>query len=109
MVCMCGCFTLRAPAGVIAEQFALFEAPPFTARFNIAPSQPAPLIRMRPNRTERDRGSRELVWLRWGLIPGWAQDPAEQMKTSPVGSFVNNPANDDPRCIEARGLGPVRE
>ena len=76
MVCMCGRFTLRAPASVIAEQFALFEAPPFTARFNIAPSQPAPVVRMRPDRTEGDRGSRELVWLRWGLIPGWAQDPA---------------------------------
>ena len=76
MACMCGRFTLRAPASVIAEQFALFEAPPFAARFNIAPSQPAPVIRMRPDRTEGDRGSRELVWLRWGLIPGWAQDPA---------------------------------
>ena len=74
---MCGRFTLRAPASVIAEQFALFEVPPFTARFNIAPTQPVPVIRMRPGPSLRARrGSRELVWLRWGLVPGWAKDPA---------------------------------
>ena len=69
---MCGRFTLRAPASVIAEQFALFEVPPFTARFNIAPTQPVPVIRMRPG----PAADRELVWLRWGLVPGWAKDPA---------------------------------
>jgi putative SOS response-associated peptidase YedK len=71
---MCGRFTLRAPASVIAEQFALFEVPGFAARFNIAPTQPVPVIRQRaePHRT----GRRELAWLRWGLIPGWAKDTA---------------------------------
>ena len=64
---MCGRFTLRASARVIAEQFGLFELPSFAARFNIAPSQLVPVVRM---------GGCELVWLRWGLVPGWAQDPA---------------------------------
>ena len=91
---MCGRFTLRAPASVIAEQFALFEVPPFTARFNIAPTQPVPVIRMRigpsaaltpgpspatgEGRDRKDSATlgRELVWLRWGLVPGWANDPA---------------------------------
>ncbi len=68
---MCGRFTLRAPASVIAEAFALLEVPPFTPRFNIAPTQPVPVIRAAPAMT-----SRELVWLRWGLIPSWADDPA---------------------------------
>jgi putative SOS response-associated peptidase YedK len=78
---MCGRFTLRAPASVIAEQFALFEVPAFAARFNIAPTQPAPVIR-RTNRTagqsssvSAKSGDCELAWLRWGLIPGWAKDP----------------------------------
>jgi putative SOS response-associated peptidase YedK len=70
---MCGRFTLRASASVIAEQFALFELPPFTARFNIAPSQPVPVIRLRP---EQRAPQRELVWLQWGLIPSWAESPA---------------------------------
>ena len=53
---MCGRFTLRASASVIAEQFALFELPPFTARFNIAPSQPVPVIRLQPEQRESQRG-----------------------------------------------------
>jgi len=70
---MCGRFTLRASAETIAEQFALFEAPAFAARFNIAPTQPVPVIRMPRGETPPRR---ELVWLRWGLIPAWAKDPA---------------------------------
>ena len=70
---MCGRFTLRASAGTVAEQFAVFELPPFTPRFNIAPTQPVPVVRIDPQPTEPRR---QLVWLRWGLIPSWAKDPA---------------------------------
>ena len=70
---MCGRFTLRASASVVAEQFALFELPPFTARFNIAPTQPVPIVRLRSGQQEPQR---EFVWLQWGLIPGWAESPA---------------------------------
>ncbi|MFZ5832657.1 MAG: SOS response-associated peptidase [Planctomycetota bacterium] len=74
---MCGRFTLRAPASVIAEQFALFELPLLRARFNIAPTQDVPVVRVRPG----DSGAtdtparRELVALRWGLVPSWAKEP----------------------------------
>jgi len=71
---MCGRFTLRAAASVIAEHFAVFEMPPFAPRFNIAPSQPVLVVRLRPQNEARLR--RELVTLRWGLVPGWAKDPA---------------------------------
>ncbi len=64
---MCGRFTLRAPASAIAEQFGLFDVPTFAARFNIAPTQPVPVVR------QHDR-ARELTWLRWGLVPSWAKD-----------------------------------
>jgi putative SOS response-associated peptidase YedK len=70
---MCGRFTLRASASVVAEQFSLFELAPFAPRFNIAPSQPVAVVRIAPERAEPRR---ELVWLRWGLIPSWAKDPA---------------------------------
>lgn len=70
---MCGRFTLRAPASVVAEHFAVFEMPPFAPRFNIAPSQPVAVVRLAP---ERAQPQRELVWLRWGLVPSWAKDPA---------------------------------
>jgi putative SOS response-associated peptidase YedK len=70
---MCGRFTLRAPASVVAEQFSLFDMPPFAPRFNIAPSQPVAVVRLDP---EAPEPTRQVVWLRWGLIPGWADDPA---------------------------------
>jgi putative SOS response-associated peptidase YedK len=70
---MCGRFTIRAPASVIAGQFALSGLPPFTPRYNVAPSQPVPVVRLAP---DGKRPGRELVWLRWGLVPSWAKDPA---------------------------------
>jgi putative SOS response-associated peptidase YedK len=70
---MCGRFTLRAAASVVAEQFAVLEVPPFAPRFNIAPSQPVPVVRLAPRQPEPQR---QFTWLRWGLIPGWAKDPA---------------------------------
>jgi putative SOS response-associated peptidase YedK len=64
---MCGRFTLRAPASAVAEQFSLLELPLLEPRYNIAPSQPVPVVRLSPER--------QLVFLRWGLIPSWADDP----------------------------------
>jgi len=92
---MCGRFTLRAPASQIAEQFAVFDMPDLKPRFNIAPTQPVPVLRLRPSgdgggsaakqpggrgghgQTSGEAGPpRELVLLHWGLIPHWAKDPA---------------------------------
>jgi len=70
---MCGRFTLRAPASVIAEQFSLFEAPWWKPRFNIAPTQPVPVVRITPQQAEPQR---QFVLLHWGLVPSWANDPA---------------------------------
>ena len=71
---MCGRFTLRAPASLIAEQFSLFETAEFHARYNIAPTQEVAAVRVMS--AETGAGRRELAWLRWGLVPGWAKDPA---------------------------------
>jgi putative SOS response-associated peptidase YedK len=70
---MCGRFTLRAPPTAVAEQFVLPAVPPFEPRFNVAPSQPVAVVRMAG---EQPPARRELVWLRWGLVPSWADDPA---------------------------------
>jgi putative SOS response-associated peptidase YedK len=72
---MCGRFTLRASAGVITEQFSVFGTAPWKSRSNIAPSQPVLAVRLATGETKAASG-RELVWLRWGLIPGWANDPS---------------------------------
>ncbi len=64
---------MRAPASVIAAQFSLFEVPPLKPRFNIAPTQPVPVVRMTPQQAEPQR---QFVFLHWGLVPSWADDPA---------------------------------
>jgi putative SOS response-associated peptidase YedK len=38
-------------------------------RYNIAPTQPVPIIRQNPKEPRR-----ELSLVRWGLIPSWAKD-----------------------------------
>lgn len=70
---MCGRFTLAVPAEQVAEQFRLAEVPELEARYNIAPTQQVAAVRA------ADDG-RELVLLRWGLVPSWAKDPSAGAK-----------------------------
>lgn len=72
---MCGRYTLTKGWGEVENEFGLPEPlgaaitaqPP---RFNVAPSQPVPVVAL-----HRD-GGRRLAMLRWGLVPYWANDPA---------------------------------
>lgn len=68
---MCGRFTLISDATIIAEIFQLLEVPDLDPRYNIAPTQFAPVVRF----DSRGAG-RRVDALRWGLIPSWAEDPA---------------------------------
>lgn len=67
---MCGRYTLSVPLSNLVDSFDIqppeFEYPP---RFNIAPTQDAPVI-------AQDQEGRRMGLLRWGLIPSWAKDPA---------------------------------
>ncbi|QDV35659.1 SOS response-associated peptidase [Tautonia plasticadhaerens] len=65
---MCGRYTLRTTAREIAETFDVPEVPELPARFNIAPTQDVPVVRL-------GDGGREFHLLHWGLIPSWADDP----------------------------------
>lgn len=40
----------------------------FPPRYNVAPTQPVPIVRV-------VEGRRELALVRWGLIPAWVKDP----------------------------------
>jgi putative SOS response-associated peptidase YedK len=68
---VCGRYTLKAPREAIAEAFDLANVPQLLPRFNIAPPQPVPVVRLDPT-----SGERSLAFLQWGLIPSWADDPA---------------------------------
>jgi putative SOS response-associated peptidase YedK len=67
---MCGRFTLTDPDADLAVQFNLPEIPELAPRYNIAPTQPVAAVRVAANGS-----GREMVLLRWGLIPFWAKDP----------------------------------
>ena len=67
---MCGRYALNITPNQLAQQFQLDEQPEGIKRFNIAPTQPVPVVRV------NDTGHRGLAKLHWGLIPSWAKDPA---------------------------------
>lgn len=49
--------------------------PDLEPRFNLAPSQDAPIVRLNTD------GERELAMLRWGLVPSWSKDPKPSYST----------------------------
>ena len=67
---MCGRFAFYSPAEAAAALFGVTAAPDIQPRFNIAPTQDIAAIR------KDKEGERELVTLRWGLVPFWAKDPS---------------------------------
>src|SRR5689334_20065608 len=67
---MCGRYSLSVPTEVLAKVFRLANVPALTPRYNISPSQDAPVIR------GDSGGGRRLDLLKWGLIPTWADDQA---------------------------------
>jgi len=67
---MCGRFAFYSPSEATAALFGASGALPVEARYNIAPTQYIAAIR------DDEDGARELIMLRWGLIPFWAKDPS---------------------------------
>jgi putative SOS response-associated peptidase YedK len=65
---MCGRFAAFSPNKVYAEHFHAISRVALNPRYNVAPSQPILAVR------EQESGERELIPLRWGLIPSWAKD-----------------------------------
>ena len=67
---MCGRFAFYSPSEAAAALFGVLASVEVQPRFNIAPTQFIAAIR-----NGEDAG-RELVMLRWGLVPFWAKDPS---------------------------------
>jgi putative SOS response-associated peptidase YedK len=65
---MCGRFTLRTSAKLLATWFQEVDFPVIMPRYNIAPSQR--ILALRSNSQRK----LEAVMLRWGLVPSWAAD-----------------------------------
>ena len=67
---MCGRFAFYSPSEAAAALFGVDGSIDVKPRYNIAPTQDILAIR-----NAEDDG-RELVMLRWGLVPFWAKDPS---------------------------------
>lgn len=72
---MCGRFTLRSSMPVLMAEFGLPESPVLKPRYNIAPTQAVAALRLASPDDVLISDEVGLAWLRWGLIPGWADDP----------------------------------
>jgi putative SOS response-associated peptidase YedK len=65
---MCGRYAITSAPEAIRRLFRYAEQPNFPSRYNIAPTQPVPIVRM-------VNGERHFALVRWGLIPSWVKDP----------------------------------
>ena len=127
---MCGRYTLSRSAaeiqwilsGAIERHFGLASAAVDERawggpRYNVAPSQPVPVVRH-----SRRAGARLLEVRRWGLVPHWASDPSpgRRLVNARLESAATRPAFRDAlrrrRCLlpadgfyEWRGAGRRRE
>ena len=98
---MCGRYRLSRRKQLVEEYF---DTTPWeedwNPRFNIAPTQPVPVIRQHPKEAVR-----QLSVMKWGLIPYWAKDPSIAMSTINAKSetAATKPAFRDPlkfrRCL----------
>jgi len=65
---MCGRFVITSPPEALRQIFGYIEQPDFPPRHNIAPTQPVPVVIL-------ENGVRHFRLMRWGLLPGWVEDP----------------------------------
>lgn len=68
---MCSRYSLTSPPEAVRKMFQCTGEDHFPPRYNIAPTDPALIVR------HNLRHARELVLVRWGLIPPWVKDPRE--------------------------------
>jgi putative SOS response-associated peptidase YedK len=98
---MCGRYRLSRRKQILAKHF---DATPFDddwePRYNIAPTQPVPVLRQHPKEPEP-----VLSLMRWGLIPSWSKDASgsASMINARSETATTKPAFRDPlkfrRCL----------
>jgi putative SOS response-associated peptidase YedK len=64
---MCGRYALTSPPDAVRALFEYAEQPNFPPRYNIAPTQPVPVV-------HTVDGQRRFTLMRWGFVPSWVKD-----------------------------------
>lgn len=67
---MCGRYAATLPPEMMVELFKLLNRIDYPPRYNIAPTQPIPVI-------WEQEARRTIQLVRWGFVPGWVKDPRE--------------------------------
>jgi putative SOS response-associated peptidase YedK len=91
---MCGRYRLSRRNQIIEEHFDSSDwQDDWSPRFNIAPTQPVPVIRQHPKEPVR-----QLSPMKWGLVPSWAKDTsgAARMINARSETASTKPAFRDP-------------
>src|SRR3984885_11832566 len=70
---MCGRYVIISTPDAIRALFGYGELPNFPPRYNVAPTQPVPIVRLVD-------GKRSFALMGWGMLPSWVKDP----KTFPL-------------------------
>jgi len=98
---MCGRYRLSRRKQILEEHFDIADwQDDWSPRYNIAPTQPVPVIRQHPKEPVR-----QISLMKWGLIPHWAKDPSIATSTINAKSetAATKPAFRDPlklrRCL----------
>src|SRR5260370_29136714 len=65
---MGGRYSITTAPEAMRQLFGSPDPPNFPPRYNIAPTQPVPIVRL-------NQGKRQFALVRWGLIPAWVKDP----------------------------------
>lgn len=69
---MCGRYTITSPPEAMRGLFSYVEQPNFPARYNVAPTQPVPIVRL-------EGGRRHFALVRWGLVPSWSKEVPQSL------------------------------
>lgn len=64
---MCGRYSITTPPDALRQLFAFDDLPNLAPRYNLAPTQSAPVVRV-------ENGRRRLDLLTWGLVPSWSRE-----------------------------------
>jgi putative SOS response-associated peptidase YedK len=68
---MCGRYAITLPPEAVRAFFNYVEQPNFPPRYNIAPTQPIPIVSAREHTAETERHFR---LVRWGFLPSFVKD-----------------------------------
>jgi putative SOS response-associated peptidase YedK len=65
---MCGRFVITSAPEALRRLFGYIDQPNFPPRYNVAPTQPLPVVII-------ENGTRQFRLMRWGFVPAWVKDP----------------------------------